>query len=80
MMISVDRHLDDLDPITQSVYRYIQDYWGRYGEAPSHREIAAACYIAKGTVSASLKRLCQAKLIRVIRNRPRGIRLVDTSR
>lgn len=75
----IEQRVLELDPTAQSAYQFVRHYWDKYGEAPSQREIAEACFIAKGTVSGCLDRLVKANLIRVIRGRPRGIRLLDAT-
>lgn len=69
-----------LDPIAQKVYDYIIAHFEDAGFAPSQREIAEACGIAKGTVTNALWRLEARRLIDITPGKARGIRLHEPDR
>lgn len=66
-----------LDPTAKRVYEFIQSYIAEHKVPPSHREIAAACFISKGTVSTVLWRLENRRLIDLVPGKARGIILRD---
>jgi DNA-binding IscR family transcriptional regulator len=66
-----------LDPNAKCVYAFLQSYTAKHRMAPSHREIAEACHISKGTVASVLWRLENRRLIDLIPGKARGIILRD---
>ena len=66
-----------LDPNAQCVYAFLQSYIAEHKVPPTHREIADACYISKGTVATVLWRLETRRLIDLIPGKARGIILID---
>ncbi|MFZ4816992.1 MAG: LexA family protein [Phototrophicaceae bacterium] len=64
-------------PITQSVLDCIEQYVRAHGFAPTQREIAQHCFIAKGTVERHLQRLELSGHIQLVPNIARGIVLLQ---
>lgn len=66
--------------VTRRVYCYVRHFIDTHEIAPTHREIAQACHISKGSVSFHLERLMMLGHVEITPRKTRGITLISDAR
>lgn len=61
--------------LTQTIYRFLLDYFEQHRACPSYQEISHGCYMAPSTISRHLDRLEMAGVIERVEGQKRNIRL-----
>lgn len=64
------------NPTTEAVHKFIESYHAEHHKSPTMREIAAACFIATGSVIRHLDRLEMSGYIQREPNQARSIVLL----